>query len=159
MDDSQRLKLQEMIKANNVEETTEKIRTLKHSVRIQKDVTTFLFLKGKYSRLAKSNREQYKQIVRKQCSFLYSHYTNLFTRLLAEELDLNILELLLKVLQKIEDGKIDQHEGSYEVGKILKEMYIDSTLRRETKRDKKKKKKMKRKTKNITWEQFKSLEN
>jgi len=43
------------------------------------------------------------------------------------------------------------------VGKILKEMYIDSTLRRETKRDKKKKKKMKKKMKNITWEQFKSL--
>ena len=157
MDDSQRLKLQEMIKANNVEETTEKIRTLKHSIKIRDDVASFLLLKKKYSRLAKSNRDQYKQIICKQCSFLFSNYTNLFTRLIADELDLKILQLLLDVLKKIEDGKIDQHEGSYEVGKILKEMYIDSTLRRETKRDKKKKKKMKKKMKNITWEQFKSL--
>ena len=44
-------------------------------------------------------------------------------------------------LQAIEEGEIDQHEGSYEVGKLLKELYIDSALRRETKRDKKRKKK------------------
>jgi hypothetical protein len=30
----------------------------------------------------------------------------------------------------IEDGQVDQHEGSALVGKFLKEMYIDSAIRR-----------------------------
>ena len=30
----------------------------------------------------------------------------------------------------IEDGKVDQHEGSVIVGKILKELYVDSAMKR-----------------------------
>ena len=37
---------------------------------------------------------------------------------------------LLDVLKHIEDGKVDQHEGSVAVGKILKELYVDSALKR-----------------------------
>jgi hypothetical protein len=37
---------------------------------------------------------------------------------------------LLTVLKMIEDGKVDQHEGSVMVGKILKELYIDSATKR-----------------------------
>ena len=36
----------------------------------------------------------------------------------------------LDVLRQIEDGKVDQHEGSVLVGKILKELYVDSALKR-----------------------------
>ena len=39
-------------------------------------------------------------------------------------------------MSKIEDGKIDQHEGSYEVGKLLKQIYIDSALKKSEKIDK-----------------------
>ena len=42
------------------------------------------------------------------------------------ELDLTITTKLLTVLKLIEDDKVDQHEGSVMVGKILKELYIDS---------------------------------
>ena len=38
MNDNERLHLQKMIKENNVEETTEKIRRLKHSHYIKNDV-------------------------------------------------------------------------------------------------------------------------
>ena len=37
---------------------------------------------------------------------------------------------LLSVLKMIEDGKVDQHEGSVMVGKILKELYVDAALKR-----------------------------
>jgi hypothetical protein len=37
---------------------------------------------------------------------------------------------LLDVLKHIEEGKVDQHEGSVMVGKILKELYVDSALKR-----------------------------
>ena len=38
-------------------------------------------------------------------------------------------------LKRIEDGKIDQHEGSYEVGLLLKKLYIDSVLKQKEKDD------------------------
>ena len=34
------------------------------------------------------------------------------------------------VLKMIEDDKVNQHEGSVMVGKVLKELYIDSALKR-----------------------------
>ena len=40
MDKKQRLHLQKMISENNVEETTDKIRSLKHSSLIRQDVDT-----------------------------------------------------------------------------------------------------------------------
>ena len=156
MNDDERLHLQQMIKENNVEETTEKIRMLKHSSLIKRDVEKFLYLKKKYPRLNR-NGEQFRKMVQHQCKFIFTHYLNLFSRLVRDELDLNILATLLTILKRIEDGEIDQHQGSYEVGKVLKEMYIDSTLRRETKREKKLKKKQKKRTINISWSDYKKI--
>jgi hypothetical protein len=44
-------------------------------------------------------------------------------------MDLEIMSRLLAVLKLIEDGKVDQHEASVQVGKILKELYVDSALK------------------------------
>jgi hypothetical protein len=41
-----------------------------------------------------------------------------------------ILLRLINILHAIEEGALDQHEGSFEVGKLLKEIYIDSALRK-----------------------------
>jgi hypothetical protein len=41
----------------------------------------------------------------------------------------------LNVLERIENGELDQHEGSFIVGTILKELYIDSALKRGEKLD------------------------
>ena len=45
------------------------------------------------------------------------------------------MSLFLKVLSDIENGELDQHEGSFIVGKILKEIYIDSALKKAEKID------------------------
>jgi hypothetical protein len=47
-----------------------------------------------------------------------------------DELDINILYKLLDVLKKIEDAELDQHEGSFVVGTVLKELYVDSALKK-----------------------------
>jgi len=162
MDKKQRLQLQKMISENNVEETTDKIRILKHSSLIRQDVDTYLSLKRRYSRLAETNAEQFTQMVRTQCGFLFENYTNLFGRLIKDELNLQILAMLLTILKRIEDGELDQHEGSYEVGKLLKKLYIDSALRRNDKKESKsKRRKKKKKKKNpkakLTWGKYKAL--
>ena len=51
------------------------------------------------------------------------------------EINLDILLQFIDVLRDIENGTIDQHEGSFKVGKILKELYIDTALRKEQKLD------------------------
>jgi hypothetical protein len=48
---------------------------------------------------------------------------------LKNELDLDIMTQVLYVLKMIEEEKVDQHEGSVLVGKLLKELYIDSALK------------------------------
>jgi hypothetical protein len=99
-------------------------------------------------------------MARKQCKFLYDNYTNIFNRLLKDELNLNILANFLSVLKRIEDGKIDQHEGSYEVGLLLKKLYIDSVLKqkeKDEKKNKRKKKKTKKKAAKITWSRYKEM--
>jgi len=48
MDDIQRLHLQNMISANNVEDKTDLIRKLKHSHILREDINNLIMLKAKY---------------------------------------------------------------------------------------------------------------
>ena len=159
MDDKQRLDLSRLLKEYKTEETTDKIRELKHSSRIHSDVATIQMLKHKYSRLKHTNKEQFKTMCRNQAKFLYDNYTNIFNRVVADELDLEILSKFLSILEQIENGEIDQHDGSYMVGSILKELYIDSALKQDKKRTSKEKKtkQQPKKTKNISWNEFKTI--
>ena len=82
----------------------------------------------------------------------------MFNKLLKDELDLTIMTKLLAVLKLIEDNKVDQHEGSVMVGKILKELYIDSAMKRADNLDKEHNATEKEpmvEGKNISWKQFK----
>ena len=163
MDDDERLKLDQMLKENNVENMTGKIRELQHSSKILNDVKTMLSMKKKYARLFKTNPTQFENMVIKRCQFLFTKYTNIYNRLYKEQLNLEILMKLINILKNIEEGDLDQHEGSVVVGKILKEMYIDSALKQEEQRLKREnltpKKKIKGPVHKITWQEFVQIEN
>jgi hypothetical protein len=159
MDDNTRLNLQKMVKEYGTEETTDKIRNLKHSKSIQQDVQTLLNIKQKYTRMDKAT---VKTMAQNQCMFLWKNYTNIFNKLFEGYLDLAILNKFISLLKKIEDGVFDQHEASVMVGQVLKEIYIDSALKedqiKEKKRNKNKKQdKSKSKIKKISWRDFKKM--
>ena len=135
LDDQQKEDLKNMITANETEDVTEDIRGSKKSARIHADISHMLALKKKYHRLAKSNPNEFEAICMKQCDFLYHSFPEIFKGIKTETIDLNIMYKMLDVLKQIEDSKIDQHEGSYIVGQYLKEMYIDSALRIQQKKD------------------------
>ena len=171
MDDDQRIHLQKLIDANGTENHTEVIRRVKHSSQIYADVTTMIKLKHDYSRLAKSNPKQFDAICVSRCAFLFTYYTDLYNRLKSGEIDLNLLYKMIKILREIEDGKLDQHEGSYEVGKILKSIYVDSALKRSENLDAEQAAKEKRGTtkaaktsrpdipeKKLSWAEFKAAQ-
>lgn len=159
MDTLDKLNLNKMIDANNVQDCTDDIRTKKHSKLIKDDVTRLVALKQKYSRLAQSNPNQFDTMCVSQCSFLFNHYMDIFNKIKKDELNLQILYQLLEVLKQIEEGKLDQHAGAFEVGKLLKTMYIDSALIKAERIDKKtgeKKVVAKKKEKKITWAEYKA---
>tara|TARA_A200000113_G_scaffold224930_1_gene244184 strand:- start:2221 stop:2715 length:495 start_codon:yes stop_codon:yes gene_type:complete len=162
MDDKQRLQLNKMIKANDVEDVTESIREKKHSMLIKADIEMMLSTKREYSRLAKSNPTQFNSILEKRCNFLFTNYTDIFNRLKKDELNLNIMSDFISVLKRIEDGDIDQHEGAYAIGKLLKDIYIDSALQRSANLDEKhvkgKKTDKRLPAKKLSWKEYKAMQ-
>lgn len=155
MNEEQRLNLTKMIKEYGADDNTEKIRKLAHSANIRKDVFRMMDLKQKYHRLSLSNKEQYKTMIISQCKFLYNNYTNIFNKLFKGECNPHLLIKFCDVLRTIEEGEKDQHEASFEIGKILKRIYIDGALRHETDSKGNKKIKRYRRGKNITWKDYK----
>jgi hypothetical protein len=136
MNQTENIQLKKMINENNVVDYTEDIRAKKHSSKIHDDVQRLLELKRKYSRIAVNNPEQFDEMCIQQCNFIFTIYTDIFNKVKKEEMNLEILSELLSVLKRIEEGEIDQHEGAFAVGKLLKTMYIDSALLKAEKIDK-----------------------
>ena len=158
MNKTESIDLKNLVKEYKYESTTDKIRELKHSKLIREDITKMCELKKKYPRL---NSKNLRNMVEKQCFFLYNNYTNIFNKIYKDNIDLNLFHKFLLVLKQIEDGECDQHQASVQVGKILKEIYIDSAMREGNKLYKKhKKKRVKtRRAKNVSWNEFKKMSN
>jgi len=154
MNEDDRLNLKKLVGNTDAQETTNQIRQVKHSSTIKEQVTVLTGLQLRYARLAKSNPAEFDMLCKSKCAFLYKNYTDLFNKIKKRELDLKLLSEFLIVLKDIEDGKIDEHDGSFKVGSILKKIYIDSAL---NKTDNKKKVKNSggRKSKNISWGVYK----
>jgi len=150
MNDNLKKKLKEMVNDYESEEKTETIRKEKNSKQLHQNVQIMLNLKTKYSRLLKSNPQQFRKMAINKCNFLFTNFTNIFNRLIKGELDLNILLKMIKVLEKIENGEVDQHEGSAMIGMILKKLYVDPVINK-----KKVPKKPNFVNKNISWNDFK----
>ena len=155
MDDKQRLQLANMIKANNVEDQTELIRNLKHSQVLRNEVNNMILIKAKY----RGNDARISEECINDCGFLYTYYTDIFNKVKKDEIDIGILNKFLDVLKKIEDGELDQHEGSFLVGTLLKELYVDSALKKAEKLDEQAEepKESKKAENNISWKQFKNM--
>jgi hypothetical protein len=132
LSDHDRHQLRKMVEAHNVDDNTEKIRTNQHSGEIRRCIRCITDLKTKYPGYTK---QQLEEEVLKEAGFLFFHYFDIYN-LVMKQPDCTVLEQLLEVLGRIEGGECDQHEGSYLVGKFLKDLYIDDVLRRTAERDK-----------------------
>jgi len=134
LSDHEKYQLQRMVESNQVVDQTQKIRDLKHSGEIRRCISNILEHKKQFPDLLKNNKAQFEEEIMRENNFLFFHYMPIFNMVL-KDMDLTILERLLLVLEQIELGKCDQHEGSFLVGKILKELYIDTVIRETNARD------------------------
>ena len=136
------------------------IRNLKHSKLIWYDVNKILNLKNKYSKLESENKEEFLNLCTNHANFLFSTYTDIFNKVVKNEINLDILLKLINLLKAIEEEACDQHEASFEVGKLLKSIYIDSALRKSDKLDElNEENKLLEPIENISWRDFKKKDN
>jgi hypothetical protein len=161
MNKQENLDLKRLIDETQCGNNTENIRKLKHSGLINEDIKKMLKYKVNHDSLMRDDPETFLEGCKQECSFLFNHYTDIFNKILKDELDLTIMKKLVIVLKLIEDEKVDQHEGSVMVGKILKELYVDSALKRCDNLDKEHaaEKPVANDGKKISWKDFKTAKN
>ena len=85
---------------------------------------------------------------------MFKHYPNIYNKLLKNQIQIKILYRFLDELEKIEKGQQNQHEASYKIGLLLKEMYIDKKIdvKKESSTNQST---TKRRVKKITYEEYK----
>ena len=104
MNENEKIQLQKLIKMNNVEDQTAKIRELKHSSLLKKDIHQLLVLKEQY----KNDLEGLTTASIEQCGFIFTYYTDIYNRVKKDEIDIQMLYNFIEVLSQIENGEIDQ---------------------------------------------------
>jgi hypothetical protein len=160
MNAEEKLNLKKLLDNSDCENNTDNIRKLKHSIRIRDDIRALELLKRDERALMAMEPQQFLELCQTKALFLFTNYTDIFNKILKDEIDLDIMSKLLQVLKLIEDGGVDQHEGSVMVGKVLKELYVDSALRRGENLDKQyaSEKVEPIVGKKITWKEYKQLD-
>ena len=159
--DSERIHLDKMIRVNEAEDHTNQIRELKHSKKIFDEVNVLMKLKKDWGTRATTEVSAFDDECASKCSFLFNKYTEIFNKVKKDEINMDILLQLINVLHYIEDGAVDQHEGSVMVGKLLKEIYIDGAVRKadklttEANNEHGNKEDEIREAKNISWSDYK----
>lgn len=153
MNNDDRIQLSKLINEFDTEDTTKKIRELKHSKLIMENVIGIQKLKKSYARIIKDDFKYFEEIAISRFNFLYVHYPDIFSRLIKDEINIDMLSKLIMILSYIENGKLDQHEASYQVGLLLKNMYIDPKLED---KDEKPKTEYREPTHSISWTDYKS---
>ncbi len=125
-----RLDLNRLLSEAQAVDNTQIIRETKASGPLIECIKSLESLKQKNRGLKDMDYEQFVELCKTECAYYYTNYTDIFNRQLKDELNLAIMIRFIRVLELIEQGQIDQHEGSVMVGKYLKELYVDSALRR-----------------------------
>jgi len=162
MNNQERLHLSKLINANDVEDVTQNIRDRKHSTLIKDDIDKMMIVKRDYAKLAVTSPEEFESILKNGSKFLFTNYFDIFNRVKKNELNFEIMGKFISILKMIEDEEIDQHTGAFQVGKLLKELYIDSAITRGNKIDEKYKNDdsevdTRPPPENISWAKYKQL--
>ena len=127
---SQSLNLQSLMSAAKgvQQDNTDYIRKHKISSSIRKDVERMKELKSRYT-IEQQNEESFVELCRQECSYLFMQQPGIFYRLFKNELDLTLLQKVIDTLQQIEDGHINQHDASVNIGQLVADLYTDSALK------------------------------
>ena len=126
----QGLDMKALMESDDYVNNTDRIRQLKHSENILEDIGKLCELRKKHPSMRMMDELGYVELCRNTTPFLYNHYTDIFIKVVKDELNMEMMVKFIFILKQIEEGVIDQYDASVKVGTILKEMYVDSAMRR-----------------------------
>jgi hypothetical protein len=126
----ERLNLNKLIREMDTVDNTEYIRKARQSGKIAKDIAVMERLKSECAAWRLDDATRFVELCQSSCRFLFDNYTDIFGKLVKDEIDMDIMKQFLVYLSLIEEGQVDQHEGSVMVGKLLRDIYLDSAIRR-----------------------------
>jgi hypothetical protein len=138
-------------------DNTEGIRRLRHSELIRNEIIRLQNIKKEYSH--DNDNSFILSKCQQSCSFLYTSYTDIFNRVFKDELDIELMFQALEYLKKIEDGHIDQQEGSVMMGKLLHKVFVTSALKKSENLDKEFPPENRNKGDTISWKEYKQKYN
>lgn len=148
MNEEQRIQLNDLMKQNNTVDNTDLIRDLRHSKKIRKCVEQIEKIK---SGNPTADLKTLDTMCIETANFLFRNYTIIYNKLIRNQIDIPTLYLFLDKLKDIENGKLSQQEASYDIGMLLRNMYIDPRLNDVPKEPNY------TKGKNISWVEFKVM--
>lgn len=157
MNPQEKLDLKKLLDNSDAEDNTDHIRKVRHSLVIRDEIRKMELLKRDQSAMRIMDPDAFRAAAMNECAFLFTGYMDIFNKILKDEIDLDIMSRLLETLKMIEDERVNQHEGSVIVGKILKELYLDSAIKRADNLDKiyETEKVAPVENKSISWREFK----
>ena len=160
MTPDEKLNLKKLLNEMDYVDNTHNIRKLKNSKNIKQSVKRIEELKKEHEAMRITHPEGFFNIVQQECRFLYDNYTDLFNKLMKDELDPMILHRFLIVLKMIEDGQLDQQEGFAMIGKYLKELYLESAVRKADMLDQERKGEIEapKEGKEVSWSKYKTMQ-
>ena len=151
--------LKDFLANSDYVDNTNKLREKKHGKLIREGINDIEETRNETGELYKTNIELFKNKCTDKNAFLYNNYFDIFNKVCTKEVNLDIMNEFISVLISIEEGLMDQHEGSVKIGELLKKLYIDSALRKGEKIEKENPREVKvfKKSKDISWKQYKNL--
>ncbi len=150
MNEEQRLQLNELMKENNTVDNTDLIRDLRHSKKIRKCVEAIETIKINNPT---ADLKTLDELCMNSAGFLFRNYTVIYNKLLRNQIDIHIFYVFLDKLKQIENGKLSQQEAAYDIGMLLRNMYIDPRL----KEMEEQKEPDYKKGKDVSWTDFKNM--
>jgi hypothetical protein len=156
---NEKLNLDKLIREMNTVDNTEYIRNAKQSGKIAHDVTIIEKLKSESIQWRFDDPERFIELCQGSCKFLFNNYTNIFNKLVRDEINIDIMKQFLIHLSLIENGELDQQEGSVLIGRLLKDLYLDTAIRRQNNEKEEDDNQNILPEKIITWGEFKKIKN
>jgi len=162
MTSEERLNLNKLIREMDSVDNTDYIRKARQSGKIAKDIGVMERLKVECAAWRHGDAPRFAELCQSSCRFLFDNYTDIFSKLVKDEIDMRIMKQFLVYLSLIEEGQVDQHEGSVMVGKLLRDIYLDSAIRRGENLDKEREQEGEEKApaliegREITWAEYKT---
>jgi hypothetical protein len=126
----QGLNMKALMESDDYVNNTERIRELKHSESILVDIGKLCEIKKTHFHMRMVEEEKYNHLCQTSAPFLFNNYTDIFNKVLKDELNMELMVKFIFILKQIEDGIIDQYDASVKVGTILRDIYVDSARRR-----------------------------